>query len=501
MDRDLVEQARRGDREAFAVLVHQVSDSLYAVAQRILRDPGLAEDALQNALVLAWRRLPHLREPDRFEAWIHRILVHACYDESQRARQWTANVRVLPIDGPTTPDGTAAVADRDELERAFRRLPIDQRAVFVLHHYLGLPLVEIAEMLEIPAGTARSRLHYATRGLRDALTAERSRCPRRTSRMTDDRSLERAARSWLETGPTEAPDRAVEAALLRIETTPQERDLRIPWRLPRMTTPARVAAAAVIGVLAIGGASSARQTRSARRRRARPITDLVSVAPSTATAVPSTDRRSSNQPSLPMARSPRGPMCRHRSRQGRLTRLHDAAATRLQRSPRPMPSTSLPSDGWGGDRLPRLARCRRRIRAGRGDLGFNRGNCCKRSLSDCDQPRRRRRVPVGPSVDDFANALADHPLLDATDPSRVRSGGYSGKYVDLSAAVRTSPAALRSYFPWEPGIYGEGPGHGWQLWILDVDGVRVVVRPWTTQDVAARHRAGSGDGGFDPIEP
>ena len=139
---------------------------------RILRDSSLAEDALQNALVLAWRRIPHLREPERFEAWIHRILVHACYDESQRARQWTANVRVLPMDGPSTPDGSAAVADRDELERAFRRLPVDQRAVFVLHHYLGLPLVEIAELLEIPAGTARSRLHYATRALRDGLTAD-----------------------------------------------------------------------------------------------------------------------------------------------------------------------------------------------------------------------------------------------------------------------------------------------------------------------------------------
>jgi RNA polymerase sigma-70 factor (ECF subfamily) len=172
VDRDLVEQARRGDREAFPVLVHQVSDQLYAVAQRILRDHGLAEDALQNALVLAWRRIPHLREPDRFEAWIHRILVNACYDESQRARPWVASVRVLPVDGPSTPDGSAAFADRDELERAFRRLPIDQRAVFVLHHYLGLPLVEIAEMLDIPAGTARSRLHYATRGLRDVLLAD-----------------------------------------------------------------------------------------------------------------------------------------------------------------------------------------------------------------------------------------------------------------------------------------------------------------------------------------
>jgi RNA polymerase sigma-70 factor, ECF subfamily len=169
VDRDLVEQARRGDREAFAVLVHQVSDSLYAVAFRILRVASLAEDALQNALVLAWRRLPRLRDDDRFKAWIHRILVHACYDESQRVRHWTANVRVLPADGPTTPDDTDAVADRDELERAFRRLSVEQRAVFVLHHYLGLPLVEIAELLEIPPGTARSRLHYAIAGLRDAL--------------------------------------------------------------------------------------------------------------------------------------------------------------------------------------------------------------------------------------------------------------------------------------------------------------------------------------------
>jgi RNA polymerase sigma-70 factor, ECF subfamily len=172
MERELVEQARKGDREAFAVLVHQVSGSLFAVAQRILRDQGLAEDALQNALVLAWRRLPHLRDADRFEAWIHRILVHACYDESQRSRQWTANVRVLPVDGPTIPDGTDRIVDRDELERAFRRLPVEQRAVFVLHHYLGLPLVEIAELLEIPAGTARSRLHYALIGLRAALMAE-----------------------------------------------------------------------------------------------------------------------------------------------------------------------------------------------------------------------------------------------------------------------------------------------------------------------------------------
>jgi RNA polymerase sigma-70 factor (ECF subfamily) len=171
MDRVLVEQARIGDRDAFASLVHQVSDSLFAVAFRILRDTGLAEDALQNALVTAWRQLPHLRDSDRFEAWIHRILVHACYDESRRSRQFSANVKVLDIGSSSSPDSSRSLADRDELERAFRRVPLDQRAVFVLHHYVGLPLVEIAETLGIPAGTARSRLHYATRSLRSAMTA------------------------------------------------------------------------------------------------------------------------------------------------------------------------------------------------------------------------------------------------------------------------------------------------------------------------------------------
>jgi RNA polymerase sigma-70 factor, ECF subfamily len=171
VDRVLVERARSGDRDAFASLVHQVSDSLFAVAYRILRDVGLAEDALQNALVSSWRQLPHVRDTDRFEAWIHRILVHACYAEARRGRQFAANVRVLDLLGSATPDGSRAVADRDELDRAFRQIPLDQRAVFVLHHYIGLPLVEVAETLGIPAGTARSRLHYATRSLRSVLSA------------------------------------------------------------------------------------------------------------------------------------------------------------------------------------------------------------------------------------------------------------------------------------------------------------------------------------------
>ena len=170
--RDLVVGAQNGDREAFAALVHMTSDRMYALAARILRDNVLAEDALQGALITVWRQLPTLRDPDRFEAWVRRLLVHACYAEARRRRAWAANVRALPVDGPAAPDGTVSIDDRDALDRAFRRLTVEQRAVFVLHHHVGLPLVEIADTLGIPAGTARSRLHYATRVLRAAVEAD-----------------------------------------------------------------------------------------------------------------------------------------------------------------------------------------------------------------------------------------------------------------------------------------------------------------------------------------
>ena len=169
---ELVNRARAGDREAFASLVQLTGDRMYAIATRILRDAHLAEDALQSAFVTAWKALPSLREPARFEAWFRRLLVHACYAEARRHRQWTSNVRALPIDGPVAPDGLLSIVERDALDRAFRRLSIEQRAVFVLHHHLGLALTEIAETLGVPAGTARSRLHYATRTLREAIEAD-----------------------------------------------------------------------------------------------------------------------------------------------------------------------------------------------------------------------------------------------------------------------------------------------------------------------------------------
>jgi RNA polymerase sigma-70 factor, ECF subfamily len=170
--RDLVERAQDGDREAFGALVGLISDRLYGLAARILRDSDLAEDALQSALISVWRELPMLRDPDRFEAWVRKVLVHACYAEARRRRSWAANVRVLPVDGPAGADDIVSIHDRDQLDRAFRRLTVEQRAVFVLHHHEGRSLVEIAETLGIPAGTARSRLHYATRLLRTAIAAD-----------------------------------------------------------------------------------------------------------------------------------------------------------------------------------------------------------------------------------------------------------------------------------------------------------------------------------------
>ena len=170
--RELVGRAQRGDHDAFAQLVDPALARLDAAARLILRDPELARDAVQEALIRTWRDLPGLRDPDRFDAWLQRLLVHACYAEARRSRAWSANVRVLPLDGPSGPDESSSVDDRDRLERGFRRLPPDQRAILVFTYYLGLTPTEIADRLGIPVGTANSRLHYAQRAMRAAIEAD-----------------------------------------------------------------------------------------------------------------------------------------------------------------------------------------------------------------------------------------------------------------------------------------------------------------------------------------
>lgn len=172
VDQALVERAQAGDAHAFALLAASAIDRLYAIAYRILRETELARDATQEALLEAWRDLPSLRDPGRWEAWTYRLVVHACYDQRRSERRMSAAIQFFRTERSSVPDTALSVADRDELERGFRRLPAEQRAVVVLHHYLGLPLTEVADVLGIPAGTARSRLHHATRRLRAAIWAD-----------------------------------------------------------------------------------------------------------------------------------------------------------------------------------------------------------------------------------------------------------------------------------------------------------------------------------------
>jgi RNA polymerase sigma-70 factor (ECF subfamily) len=172
MQQDLVERARRGDHDAFAVLAGTAISRLDAAARLILRDPDQAKDAVQETLVRAWRDLPRLRSTDRFDAWLHRLLYRACIDEARRLRRHRLDVDLIPIDLADAGDHASSTADRDQLERGFSRLEPEARALIVLHHYLDLPLPEVAFALGIPLGTAKSRLHRALQTMRAALDAD-----------------------------------------------------------------------------------------------------------------------------------------------------------------------------------------------------------------------------------------------------------------------------------------------------------------------------------------
>lgn len=171
MQTKLVDDARHGDREAFGVLAGASVDRLYAIARLILRDTELAEDATQDALIRAWRDLPTLRDVERFDAWLYRLLVRSCTDIARRRRRWGAELTIVSHE-PAEPDRASELADRDELERGLRRLNDAQRSILVLTFYVGLPPSEVADALDIPVGTAKSRLHYAIEALRAALAAD-----------------------------------------------------------------------------------------------------------------------------------------------------------------------------------------------------------------------------------------------------------------------------------------------------------------------------------------
>ena len=173
MRRDLVERARQGDHDAFAVLAGAAISRLDAAAWLMLRDTDLAMDAVQNALVRAWRDLPALRDPDRFDARLYRLLIHACTDEIRRAKRHRLDIDIGDLTAqPAVADATSTIVDRDELERGFDRRDPEERAVIVLHHFLDLPLPEVALTLGIPLGTVKSRLYRGLREMRAVLDAD-----------------------------------------------------------------------------------------------------------------------------------------------------------------------------------------------------------------------------------------------------------------------------------------------------------------------------------------
>lgn len=172
--RGLVERAQRGDHDAFAVLAGGAIARLDAAARLILRDGELARDAVQEAMVRSWRDLPTLRDVDRFDAWLHRLLVNACLDIMRRRRRRAVEVELTPIFTPITADFTSAVVDRDLLDRGLRALEPGWRAIVVLHYFLGMPLPDVASALGIPLGTAKSRLHRSIGVLRATVEGDGS---------------------------------------------------------------------------------------------------------------------------------------------------------------------------------------------------------------------------------------------------------------------------------------------------------------------------------------
>lgn len=172
MDDQLVLRARDGDEAAFGMLATRIAPRLHGVAYRILRDVALAEDAVQLTLLRSWQDLSQLRDPARFDAWSYRILVRTCYAQAKRSRARLPEVPLADCDPATPGNDYTAVIDRDALERGFLRLPVEQRTVVVLHHYIGLPVSEVAEAVGVPLETARSRLRRALATLRSALEAD-----------------------------------------------------------------------------------------------------------------------------------------------------------------------------------------------------------------------------------------------------------------------------------------------------------------------------------------
>jgi RNA polymerase sigma-70 factor (ECF subfamily) len=172
MTRELVERAMNGDRDAFALLAERSLPKIVGAAGLIIKDAFAAEDVAQDALLRAWRDLPSLRDPDRFDAWLHRLMVHASLDHLRKHRHDRRSEALDPFLEPSTAPNLDSLADRDELDRGLRRLPDSLRVVVVLRYFVDLGDAEIAAATSLPIGTVKSRHHRALALLRAELAAD-----------------------------------------------------------------------------------------------------------------------------------------------------------------------------------------------------------------------------------------------------------------------------------------------------------------------------------------
>ena len=176
MDEQLVRQVQEGDQDAFRALVVTNHARLLRVAQGVLRDQHIAEDAVQQAFLDIWRDIRRLRDASKFEGWSYKLLLRVCYAEAKRMPRWVPDSQIPAAAEPRVGDVFGVVVDRDQLSRGFQHLSTDHRAVIVLRYLMDLSPEQVAEALDIPRKTVYSRLGRAMDALRSALEAE-SRTP------------------------------------------------------------------------------------------------------------------------------------------------------------------------------------------------------------------------------------------------------------------------------------------------------------------------------------
>ena len=253
--RDLVMRAKRGDQDAFATLAGAAVARLDAAARLILRDGDLARDAVQDAMVRAWRDLPGLRDPDRFDAWLRKLTVNACIDVARRRRRRSIEVELTPILMPSIADDSAGIAEREQLDDALRRLDPEWRAIVVQHFFLGMPLAEIAVAMGIPIGTVKSRLHRSLHAMRSTLSdADLDIDPvvRRAVRMSSADRYERRLPTLLEELSAPRTPEYFDDILGQVGRTRQRPGWTFPERwLPMSAVSERLAAAPRAPVRAI----------------------------------------------------------------------------------------------------------------------------------------------------------------------------------------------------------------------------------------------------------